>query len=93
MCIYNVPHCTVNTGVFAIALCVLFYTVDNVDVNTSAWFVSSTDLAITIDSVIQQLQKLIPYWWAVGEAAGLQRSVLKEVLMLLTLGAHARGLR
>ena len=40
MCIYNVPHCTVNTGVFAIALCVLFYTLDNVDGNTSAWFVS-----------------------------------------------------
>ena len=36
MCIYNVPHSTVNTGVFASgiiaihALCVLFYTVDNV---------------------------------------------------------------
>ena len=39
------------------------------------------DQHMTIDMVIQQLQQLTPHWWAVGEAAGLQRPILKEVCL------------
>ena len=42
-----------------------------------------TDQRITIDMVIQQLQQLTPYWWAVGEAAGMQRDALNEVSVSL----------
>ena len=45
----------------------------------------TTDQRITIDMAIQQLQQLTPYWWAVGEAAGMQRDALKEVSVLLSL--------
>ena len=44
-----------------------------------------TDQRITIDMAIQQLQQLTPYWWAVGEAAGMQRAALKEVSVILSL--------
>ncbi|CAI8006019.1 hypothetical protein GBAR_LOCUS4527 [Geodia barretti] len=43
------------------------------------------DRRITIDMAIQQLQQLTPYWWAVGEAAGMQRAALKEIQ------AHYKG--
>ena len=43
----------------------------------------TTDQRITIDMVIQQLQQLTPYWWAVGEAAGMQRDALNEVSVSL----------
>ena len=45
----------------------------------------TTDQRITIDMAIQQLQQLTPYWWAVGEAAGMQRDALKEVTIILSL--------
>ena len=44
-----------------------------------------TDQRITIHMAIQQLQQLTPYWWAVGEAAGMQRAALKEVSVILSL--------
>ena len=41
--------------------------------------VCCTDEKITIDQVIQQLEELIPNWEALGRAAEIQPSVLKEV--------------
>ena len=43
----------------------------------------STDQNITIDMAIQQLQALTPHWWCLGEAAGVQRTTLKEVSLFL----------
>ena len=47
----------------------------------------SPDQSITIDMVIQQLQALTPHWWCLGEAAGVQRTTLKEVFQCFVLGA------
>ena len=49
------------------------------------------DQSITIDKMIQQLQALTPHWWSLGEAAGVQRTTLKEVSEFLFGGGGGGG--
>ena len=51
----------------------------------------STDQSITIDKVIQLLQELTPHWWSLGEAAGVQRTTLKEVSVFFFGGGGGGG--
>ena len=77
---YVVLDCTILAYILGLSR---YLDYNNVVMSSSVSGLLSSDQSITIDMAIQQLQALTPHWWCLGVAAGVQRTTLKEVSVLL----------